>query len=493
MFAPEGSSVSSVRRPPRFSAALLSVTAILIAAMCCSVEITPSSATLSAPTAQPSGLIGHSGRWLVDSTGRVVIPHGVNLVIKEAPFSPLAAGFDAKDASFVANNGFRLVRLGVLFGALMPEPGKIDFTYLDQIARTVNLLAHDHVYVLLDMHQDEYGPAVGVDGFPKWATLTANAPNPKLSFPAGYFHSPAVQAAWANFWADAPGPGGIGLQERYDAALSALATKFKTDDWVLGYDVMNEPWPGPQYATCETDVGCPALEQQLLAPFYTKAARSIRKFDPRHLIFVEPFLTFDYDGNTSLAGFGSPDNGLSFHPYIAGQIGAGIMSRAVALSSRNGDALLVTEFGATTDTSSLTEFAGGFDAQMMPWIYWSLNQYLVADLHKAPGGSNVPSPAALGALVRPYPLAIAGVPTSFAFDAATRRFSLDYTTRRVTGGTFEPGTVTDVLVPRSTYPKGYSVSVVGATVRSKPCSSSLTLRATGPTVNLTVTPGGGCQ
>src|SRR5271168_1763245 len=43
-----------------------------------------SSAATSSPSAQPTGLIGHSGRWLVDSEGRVLIPHGVNFVVKNA-------------------------------------------------------------------------------------------------------------------------------------------------------------------------------------------------------------------------------------------------------------------------------------------------------------------------------------------------------------------------------------------------------------------------
>jgi endoglycosylceramidase len=186
-------------------------------------------------------------------------------------------------------------------------------------------------------------------------------------------------------------------------------------------------------------------------------------------------------------------NGLSFHPYIAGQIGAGIMARAVNLSNHNGDALLVTEFGATTAAASLTQFAAGFDAQLMPWVFWSLDQYLITDLHRPPGGSNLPSASALQALARPYPLAIAGVPASFGYDPATQQFSLAYTTGRLGGGEFAPGTVTSVIAPRTAYPTGYSVSVTGATVTSKPCASPLTLRATGPKVALTVVPGGDCR
>ncbi|MGD0391521.1 MAG: cellulase family glycosylhydrolase [Acidimicrobiales bacterium] len=461
---------------------------LLLAVTCSACTSASSTPSKVVPSAVPAGFIGHQGRWLTDSEGRILLPHGVNYVVKQAPFDPLI-GFDAADASFLAANGFRAVRLGVLFDALMPEPGKIDVAYLRQIAQMVDLLAHDHIVVLLDMHQDEYGPVTGGDGFPAWATITDGAANPALAFPTGYFKSPAVQAVWANFWADRPGPGGVGLQERYVAALVALARTFKSDTSVLGYDIMNEPWPGTDYASCETDAGCTALEQHLLAPFYTKAARAIRAVDPHHLIFVEPFLTFDYEGTTSIQAFGSPANALSFHPYIAqfpGQTG-----KAITLSSGNGDALLATEFGATTDVSTIDQFLDGFDSQLMPWLFWDYS--MIAHQHGSSGETDEQASTALKALARPYPLAVAGIPIGYSFDSASREFKLSYASHRLNGRPFASGTVTDVITPSITYPDGYSVSADGASVTSNRCAPMLTLRATAPSVTVVVRPGGGCR
>ncbi len=281
---------------------LICLLLVVVCAACTSAS--PTTAT-KASSAVPTGFIGHQGRWLTDSQDRIFLPHGINYVVKQSPFDPLN-GFASADASFLAASGFRAVRLGVIFGALMPEPGKINLIYLRQIVQMVNLLSHEHIFVLLDMHQDEYGPVTGVDGFPPWATITDGTANPKLAFPNGYYKSPAVQAAWASFWADRQGPGGVGLQQRYIAALVTLARTFQSNKSILGYDIMNEPWPGAGYASCETSSGCPELEQTLLDPFYAKATQAIRAVDPHHLIFVEPFLTFDYEGNTSLPAFGSP-------------------------------------------------------------------------------------------------------------------------------------------------------------------------------------------
>ena len=106
---------------------------------------------------------------------------------------------------------------------------------LDQIVRMVNLLAHDHIFVLLDMHQDEYGPVTGGDGFPAWATITEGAANPKLPFPNGYGNVSGCTGSVGKLWADRLGPGaGVGLQERYVAALVILARTFKANKSILG-------------------------------------------------------------------------------------------------------------------------------------------------------------------------------------------------------------------------------------------------------------------
>ena len=251
---------------------------------------------------------------------------------------------------------------------------------------------------------------------------------------------------------------------------------------------MNEPWPGAGYASCETSSGCPELEQKLLDPFYTKATQAIRGVDPHHLIFVEPFLTFDYEGNTSLSAYGSTANALSFHPYVAqfpGQTG-----KAITLSKANGDALLVTEFGATSDVPAINQFLDGFDSALMPWLFWDYS--VIARQPGSTADTNSQAPAALKALARPYPLAVAGIPVTYSFDPTTREFRLSYISNHLDGKPFPSDIYTDVITPRTTYPDGYVASADGASITSPRCASVLTLRATAPLVNLVVRPGTGC-
>src|SRR5580704_11600167 len=94
----------------------LAVIGILLALGCTACANASPAASEKVPSEAPTGFISHHGRWLTDSEGRVLLPHGINYVVKQPPFNPLN-GFNAADASFLADHGFRAVRLGVLFDA----------------------------------------------------------------------------------------------------------------------------------------------------------------------------------------------------------------------------------------------------------------------------------------------------------------------------------------------------------------------------------------
>ena len=115
------------------------------------------------------------------------------------------------------------MRLGVVFGAVMPQPGVIDQAYVDSIAETVRVLAREDIFTLLDFHQDGYGPLTHGNGFPEWATLTDGQPNPNVGFPGYYLTNPAMQRAFDNFWLNRPGPDGVPLQTHYAEAVRSVA------------------------------------------------------------------------------------------------------------------------------------------------------------------------------------------------------------------------------------------------------------------------------
>ncbi len=420
------------------------------------------------------GMLNHSGRWFTDANGRVVMLRGVNFVEKWAPFTPAADGFNDDDAALIAANGFNALRLGVPFGFVMPEPGHIDTNYLHSIAETVRILGRHNIYVLLDFHQDGWGPTTHGNGMPAWATYTDGLPNPPDPFPTYYVTNPALQRAFDNFWANRRGPHGVRLQAYYAQGMRAVAERFAHSTNVIGYEAMNEPWPGTNWSSCIT--GCPDLEAKLLRPFHARMSAAVRSVDPHHPVFVEPFVLFNFgSADTSLPGTGSP-NVLSTHVYAAdAAANASVMDRSVAAAVRDNAALLVTEWGATSDPVFLTQTEDQFDARLVPWMFWSYNGTVVKDSRQPLVAPNVDE-SVLGAITRPYPTLVNGTPTRLSFDSTTATFDFGYSTLRPDGHLSERSLETEVQLPTRVYPNGYAVTVSGAEVVSVACAPKLVLR-----------------
>jgi len=419
----------------------------------------------------PVGVLRHEGRWFVDQTGRVVGLHGVNFVQKFPPLAPAEVGFDADDAAFLRGQGFNVVRLGVVFGSVMPAPGLVDDAYVESIAATTRVLAEAGLYVLLDFHQDGYGPAVHGNGFPEWATLTDGLPNPPDPFPTYYITNPALQRAFDNFWENRTGPDAVPLQEHYATALQAVAAAVAGEEHVLGYDLMNEPWPGANFSPCVT--GCPEIEQARLVPFGERMTAAIRAVDTEHFIFSEPWVLFNFgETDTSLDGIGAPQSGLSFHVYaLDAEHDEAVVDRAIAASAR-GDALLITEFGATNDVATLRRLTATFETRLVPWIFWTWDEHLIIDKSLPPQEDNIRG-SVVAALARPFATATNGTPARAVYDAETRTFSASWVAMLPQGRAANPDLPTTIVVPRRAYPDGYSVEVSGGRVLSAPCEETL--------------------
>lgn len=449
----------------------------------------------------PPGKLGHTGRWLTDAHGRVVVLHGFNLVAKSAPYTPASVGFDADDAAFLASEGFNTVRVGVIYSAVEPEPGKYDDAYLDSIAQTVAELGANGIYALLDFHQDMYAERYSGQGFPDWAALDDGLPNmPDLGHPINYLAMPGLNRAFESFWANRPGPDGVGLQDRYARAWRHIAERFANVPTVLGYDLMNEPWPGSTWTGC-LGTACP-FDGGPLTEFTRRVTAAIREVDHGTLVWYEPNLLFNVGTPTSHGGAADPKAGFTYHAYCGGQTcDVRVSANAESVSSRTGDALLLSEFGATDNADALRRVVGEADRSMVSWQNWTYynaqsggapvvqrSKSIIIKPLKPPTPDNVRQ-SKLDALARPYPRLVAGTPERFQFDPATRSFELVYATEAVNGGHLPPGLKTEVFIPPRQYPDGYDLEVEGAklvgsdvpnTVRllAKPKAAHISVRVT---------------
>ena len=447
------------------------------------------------------------GRWLTDPDGRALVLHGVNMVTKAGSYAPSSTGFGADDAAFLADQGLTTVRLGLIWKAVEPSPGEYDDAYLADIKQTTELLAAEGIWVLLDFHQDLYNEKYQGEGAPDWAVQDDGRPNsPKLGFPFNYFVNLALNRAFDNFWKNVPGPGGVGLQDRYAGAWRHVAEYFGSTPGVMGFDLLNEPWPGTTYPLCANPFGCPTFDRKLSA-FSQRAHDAIRTVDPDTVTYYEPNVLFNSGARTSVKVTG--DNlGFSFHDYcladlVGGTIPLGV-DRPVCLTldrvlwsnmeqhvRQRSVTPLLTEFGASDNLTSLKDMVDRAAQHRTGWQYWAYcgcadptttgsgdKQALVLDPQQAPTGANVKTDK-LRTLAIPHPTAVAGTPTTYQFDRTTGRFTLTYSTVKVAGGRFPAGSQTTVSVPAIQYPNGYSVTVAGGTVVSPPNAPELVVQQNG--------------
>ncbi|WP_323848765.1 cellulase family glycosylhydrolase [Mycolicibacterium mucogenicum] len=430
-----------------------------------------------------------TGVWLTNSDGQVVLLHGFNEVYKLAPYEPSASGFSADDAAFLAANGFNVVRLGVIWAGVEPQPGVYNAAYVDSIRQTVDMLAAHGIYTIIDMHQDLYSASLGGEGAPKWATKTGGLPNRGFGFPGSYYLNPAETAAWDGFWNNANAANGIGLEDNYAKAWETVAAAVAGNNSVIGYDIMNEPFPGTSWLP--TLLGSPFYATQQLTPMYNQVAAAIRAVDPNTALFVEPANPAVSEIPAILGlpvQLGTIDDTkvvLAFHDYCAGSATSGICgwlayqqaSTAHAYGKANNIPVFMDEFGASNLPSDLRAEMNAADRYLMSWSEWAYSgvgdittsgstdgESVVYDPALPPTGDNV-NTGSLQVLASPYPQAVSGTP--LALSNAHGAFTFNYSTAKADGsGNFAAGSLSTMSVPAVAYPNGYTVAVTGGHVVS---------------------------
>jgi endoglycosylceramidase len=414
------------------------------------------------------------------------------MVYKVPPYYPAAAGFGPDDAAFLGRLGFNVVRVGVIWKAIEPKPGAYNDRYLRHIADTVRTLAKHGIFSLLDFHQDMYNERFQGEGAPDWAVQDDGLANTRNGFPLNYATSPALQRALDHFWSNSPGPGGVGLQDRYAAAWRHVARAFRGVSGVLGYELLNEPSAGSQFVSCLAPSGCSAFDAQLTA-FNRRVARAIRTVDRQTIIFYEPDVGFDFGVASHIGALRSGPTGFAFHDYCFTASPSGCSSEPQGFSNalgevaRSHDALILTEFGSNRYPADLTGMVSFADRDMVPWVEWAYcpchdptgatPDPLVLDPAKPPVGSNL-GLFAMNILVEPFPQVIAGTPLSWGYDRQTRKFQLRYSTAKAdANGRFPAGAITEIATPRLIYGRAYTVHVRGGAILSSRDAAVLEIAA----------------
>ncbi|WP_369183030.1 cellulase family glycosylhydrolase [Streptomyces sp. Y1] len=399
---------------------------------------------------------------LTDARGRHLRLRGFNL-------DKYAEATEA-DLASIAAQGFTLVRLPVSWTRLEPERGRLDPAELHRLQGLLDRADRAGLLVLVDLHQDVYGPKFGggTNGIPVWATRDDGlpfTPDPDDWF-AGYFQ-PAVQAAFRHLYDDPD------LRAWQADFYTRLARELRGHRSLLGYDLFNEPFgpvDGDPTDPAVLAAASAALESGRLADMYRRLIAAVRRADTHAWLFVEPTVLVGQGVPTRLPGFTDPRPGaprLGYAPHFydtAVENGAdwdgadGFVEQYTAAITAYPAAhrlpVLVGEWGPPNSrTPGNRELVrrqvaamDGFAEGWTMW-YWCRGDggYCALDRAGNPAPGDEP---AFG----PYPAAVAG--TGVRTDGSTVRWSADGT-----------GRDSELVLPPSAFPRGARAAVTPADAR----------------------------
>lgn len=196
--------------------------------------------------------ISVNGKKFIDEHGRERIFNGINVCDKGA------VGKTEREYSNCWNDfvyeglnswGFNIIRFGITWDAIEHKKGKYNDEYIDNLKKILDKCEENGFYCYIDMHQDLYSYFADKkswgDGAPEWACLTEGH---KFHFhhftwAEGYFWGKATQKSFDNFWANTK-VDSKGLQDSYCDMWQHVVEKLGNHPAVIGFDIMNEPFPG---------------------------------------------------------------------------------------------------------------------------------------------------------------------------------------------------------------------------------------------------------
>ncbi|MFE7456709.1 cellulase family glycosylhydrolase [Streptomyces sp. NPDC057554] len=432
--------------------------ALVVASVLAAGALAPAATADPAPAPVSPASYERSIPPLTDSRGRTLTLRGWNVEDKANRGEAALSAITERHFRDLRANGFNFARLLVFWDDLEPRRGQYSARYLGKIERILDWARKHRIHVLIDAHQDVFGPAFGHRGIPEWATRTDGlpfTPNPDDWF-SEYFE-PAVQRAFTHLYEDPD------LRRAQAAMWQVLAERFRDHPAVIGYDLINEPMgelrEGEDLATAAR-----RIEAEHLTPMYNRLARAVRAKDRSTWLFVEP---------TPIVGEGVPtglgrihDSRTVYAPHFyntameagadydpdAGWIEA-YEAAVTAYPAKHRMPVVVGEWGPLNNSlpnmgrfyreavASLNRYSSGWAGYV--WCYGG--GYCAVD-ERGRFRTNKEQTAT------PYAPAVAGTVRSDTYDATTRSYRLAYRAAA------RPGT-TELSLPPSS--RGWRVSVAG--------------------------------
>ena len=207
-------------------------------------------------------------------------------------------------------------------------------TFARALAAVVDVLGNYGISVVLDMHQDVASPLFCGNGFPDWAVraLLGNRSGGPLPFPqpvgadpygsapypsreeclrlpfGAYYLSDAVSLTFERLYKNESG----NLRD-LELFWETTARRFAARPNVLGFELVNEPWPGDLWRSGAGRFDAARANRDVLMPLYDRLAAAVRRgveasaVRPRNetgapFLFFEPVVTSTFAGDFAVPG-----------------------------------------------------------------------------------------------------------------------------------------------------------------------------------------------
>lgn len=200
------------------------------------------------------------------------------------------------------------------------------------------------------------------------------------------------------------------IQEKFTNFWKTVANYFKGDEYVVGYDLWNEPFPGGLFDTPLHWIYPSNADMEQIMPVYRKVDKSLREIDPNYILFFEnmPFPDFlplfggliigkftervNKDENANqvynvhnyccLSGptvCSGPEPDLETAKNSCPDYHKKKLKKNLQDAAELNVPLIVSEFGACSDSEACYHEVAGFVKEAEPnfisWMYWNYKPY----------------------------------------------------------------------------------------------------------------------
>ena len=176
------------------------------------------------------------------------------------------------------NWGFNFARMIFEWYAFEPTEGVWDYTYLKNYAKRVSWAAENNIFVWVDMHMDLYGEGFKANGAPAWTCNSQYYIDARKHWLPEWwmnYAQPGIIACYDHLWTSRDY-----LWKHFAMTWQKAAEYFSNNPDVIGFEFLNEPFPG--------SFGNTTFEKEVLYPLYVTVGRAIRKVAPFKILIFEP-------------------------------------------------------------------------------------------------------------------------------------------------------------------------------------------------------------